>query len=336
MEKSKVYFLVLCSCPQPLSVIMKKIYSIVVTFNGEKWIKKCLGSLASSSFPVHIIVVDNFSTDGTVDCVKGAFPSVTLLEVNSNLGFGQANNLGIKLAMEGGADAVFLLNQDAWVEPSTISTLVDVLERYPEYAVLSPIHFDGDRKKLDNGFRGYISETKIIDHLLTKDAVLAELYDVSFVNAAAWLLRSTCLEIVGGFDPIFYHYGEDSDYIHRVLFHGFKVGVVLGCTICHDRMGRRLHNLGRDQRVRWEVVNRLVKMKNILVADHEAVPSHRWLRIKYIVDQINLLVYRMIRQSTLDDYYVQRKVYKEIFGKLSLVKENRTKCKERGPTFLNL
>jgi len=63
---------------------------------------------------------------------------------------------------------------------------------------------------------------------------LKDIYTVDFVNAAAWLLPCTILKIVGGFDPIFFHYGEDDNYMQRVIYHGFKIGVCAKVTVCHD------------------------------------------------------------------------------------------------------
>ena len=315
---------------------MEKIYSIVVTFNGKKWIDKCLRSLVTSLLPVNIIVIDNCSNDGTVDYIIKKFPNVILIENKENLGFGQANNIGIKMAMKEGADAVFLLNQDAWIEPSTISVLADMIRKHQNFAVLSPVHLDGTGKKLDIGFRKYISGTTLIDDLLVRKSQLAELYEVSFVNAAAWLLSRTCLEKVGGFDPIFYHYGEDLDYLHRVIFHGFMVGVVPKCAICHDREGRSQVGVEKDLEANGQVTNSLVQMKNILVPDHAVIPSQRWLCIKYFADQFRSLIYQIIRKSWSDDFYINKKIYKQLRRKINLVHASREACKKTGPTFISL
>jgi GT2 family glycosyltransferase len=88
-------------------------------------------------------VVDNNSADDTVNFIKANYPEVTLLEQNKNLGFGKANNIGISLAMKNEADYVFLLNQDAWVQPDTIEKLVSAHQREPQFGILSPMHLNG-------------------------------------------------------------------------------------------------------------------------------------------------------------------------------------------------
>jgi N-acetylglucosaminyl-diphospho-decaprenol L-rhamnosyltransferase len=98
----------------------KKICVIVITYNGAKWVEGCFGSLMQSSVPLNIIAVDNASSDNTVALIKNKFAGVALIESGTNLGFGKANNIGLKRAAEDNADFIFLLNQDAFVKPDTI------------------------------------------------------------------------------------------------------------------------------------------------------------------------------------------------------------------------
>ena len=84
---------------------------------------KNIQSLLNSQYPVEVIVADNDSTDNTVAIVE-QYPRVTLLKMTSNLGFGKANDIGIRQALENGADYIFLLNQDAWIFDDTILSLV--------------------------------------------------------------------------------------------------------------------------------------------------------------------------------------------------------------------
>lgn len=97
-----------------------RIAVVILTYNPKKWLHKCLISLEQSTIDLNVIVVDNKSTDGTNHIIKNDFPDVTLVEAKENQGFGKGNNVGIKIAINIGADYVFLLNQDAWIEPDTI------------------------------------------------------------------------------------------------------------------------------------------------------------------------------------------------------------------------
>ena len=219
---------------------MYNVYVIVVTYNGSKWINKCLNSLTASSIPTRIIVVDNASKDGTPNLIRNQFPGVEILQAQGNLGFGKGNNIGLRKALHENADYVFLLNQDAWVEPDSIQTLITTHEDNPTYGILSPVHLNGSGDALDYMFSHWMTPSKTpsfySDLFVNK---LQPIYKTEYVNAASWLIPRTCIETVGGFDPIFPQYGEDDDYINRVVHHGFSVGIVTGAKIYHDRKDRR-------------------------------------------------------------------------------------------------
>jgi GT2 family glycosyltransferase len=217
---------------------VKKVFSIVVSYNGIAWIEKCLTSLSSGSYPTQIVVIDNGSADSTVSVIKDRFPQVHLIESKKNFGFGQANNIGIRKAIEQGADYVFLLNQDAWVEEDTIATLVKTQYDNPAFGILSPLHFNGKGDALDKNFLDYFNRAHLKEFtssILLQHQERPSLIEADFVNAAAWMISTKCLEKTGGFDPIFFHYGEDRNYSNRALHNGFKIGIDTKTRIYHDR-----------------------------------------------------------------------------------------------------
>jgi GT2 family glycosyltransferase len=217
------------------------IFVVIVTYNGSQWLNRCLSSLFNSSIPVQVIVVDNNSTDDSLKIV-GQFPEVKTFISKENLGFGRANNSGIQYALEQGADYVFLLNQDAWVKHNTIEDLVDASLSHPEYYVLSPMHLEGTETKLDLYFQHYISPqncSNLLSDLAVMPRKLKEVYETRFVNAALWLMPRKCLIEVGGFDPIFAHYGEDNDLVKRIKYHGYKTGICPALFGVHDRPQRK-------------------------------------------------------------------------------------------------
>lgn len=199
-----------------------------------------MNSLLCSEHPVHIVVIDNGSTDETVSVVRQNFSGAQLIETKKNLGFGQANNIGLKLALENKADYIFLLNQDAWIEPGTIASLVRAQDENPQFGILSPLHLNGEGSALDEYFLDYFIRSDIKKFIVSEvlDTGNRTLINTHFVNAAAWLLTAGCVQKTGGFDPIFFHYGEDLNYCQRVLFRGFKIGIYLQARIYHDRENR--------------------------------------------------------------------------------------------------
>lgn len=212
----------------------EKIYCIIVTYNAENWIEKCLNSVLASTVPCSIVVLDNKSEDRTAEIIKNQYPQVTFIQNNENLGFGKANNKAIKLAYDEGAEYFFLLNQDAWVEPPTIEYLVGKLRQHPEYGILSPLQYF-NTEKLDRKFKSYLKgkDEENIKNLTPEER--DSIVQVKFVNAAIWLMSRKCIETVGLFAPIFDHYGEDLNYAHRCKIHNIKIGIYLKAIGYHER-----------------------------------------------------------------------------------------------------
>lgn len=237
-----------------------KVLVIIVSYNFERWIDRCLGSLRSSEHPVDTVVIDNASQDQTLRRIKKDYPEVRLIESKTNLGFGQANNIGMKMALEEGYTHVFLLNQDAWIDPNTIGTLVDLSQRHPSYGILSPVHLTGKGDKPDPGF-GHYAELQTLQDLPSE-----EILQVPFVNAAFWMIPIHVLQKVGGFCPLFYHYGEDKDFVNRLHYHQYQVGYSPQVFGNHDREYRPLTHEGF---LRTESVYHLSEYVNI---------NHPWLK----------------------------------------------------------
>jgi GT2 family glycosyltransferase len=236
--------------------LKKKIAVVIVTFNGAIWIKKNLNSLLNSNYPIDIIIVDNASTDETINIVK-QFKAIELIQNKSNLGFGKANNIGIDWAIKKGADAIFLLNQDTWIYENTISNLAEALFENPNLGIVSPIHYSADEITLDENFNTYFNRFKIVEDS-------ESLRIVSFINAAAWLVSKECFSKTGYFDPIFNHYGEDRNFCERVKYHGFNIGVVKNAAICHDRIVRLNSNKIALQS-KYLILNQIINCNNSLL-----------------------------------------------------------------------
>ena len=254
------------------------LFVIVVTYKGQQWYERCFNSLRESTIPVQTIVVDNASNDGTVEFIRENYPEIHLIESKENLGFGRANNIAMRYALDNGCDYVFLLNQDAWIEPDTLTKLVEIYKKYPDYGILSPMHLNAKKDKIEKGLINYLDDKKITDKALFEDLYftrLKEVYNTNYVNAAAWLLPRKTLETVGGFDPIFTHYGEDDNYMHRVLYHEMKIGVCPLCRVVHDTE-RRIKN--NSKKVMTENGNLLADVTNINVPVN--IGALRWFHFR--------------------------------------------------------
>ena len=218
---------------------MKKVYCIVATYNGLKWVEKCFRSLSDSDYPVSIIAVDDVSNDGTPEVIEKKFPDVKVIRQSINSGTRAANNIGVLNALKNDADYIFILNNDVWIENDTITNLIEVAEKNPDYGIISPMHLNGSNTRLDYLFSTYIEPQKCPD--LYSDIYmdkLKDIYPIYNVNAAAWLVRKEVFEEIGLFDELFRMYGEDDNFVDRAKYFGFKIGVTPTTNIYHDREQR--------------------------------------------------------------------------------------------------
>ena len=240
-----------------MSNTSKKVVAIVVTYNGASWIEKCFSSVLQSSIPVHVIAIDNASTDDTVPAIQRDFPQIELIASKVNLGFGKANNIGLKKALALQADFIFLLNQDAWVDKNCIEKLTILLLTYPGIHLLSPYHLNYNTNGTEEYFNDFVLKqyTPGYAHPGTK-----EIYETSFVHAAGWMLPIATVTTVGGFDPLFEHTGEDNDYIQRLHYLGLKAGLTTLAVMYHQGTNEGLLNPAFNYRLKLNTA--LLKLKN--------------------------------------------------------------------------
>lgn len=213
---------------------------IIVTFNPMKWIDRCLTSIRTSSVHTDVMIVDNGSSDGAQQYIKENYPECIFVQNPKNEGFGAANNIGLRYAVENRYDYVYLLNQDAWVRPDTIEKLIEENKSDPRYGIISPMQLQANEEHFDNNFGILISNWKDCREYLERGIANSNrtLWEIPFVMAAHWLISRECILSIGGFSPSFYHYGEDDNYCHRAKYHGFMVGFSTRACAVHDRESR--------------------------------------------------------------------------------------------------
>jgi GT2 family glycosyltransferase len=202
------------------------VYVVVLTWNQREVTLECLESLTRVTYPnFRVVVVDNGSTDGTTESIESRFSDVEIIVSEHNLGFAAGCNVGLRYALERGADYVFLLNNDTVVDPAVVSHLVALAG--PNVGMVAPkIYYAAVPTRIwsvggmchsltleqtRNG-RGQMDEGQW-------DEVLERGY---FVGCALLLSRRLLTQI-GLFDERFFMYYEDSDLSLRARQAGFKL-----------------------------------------------------------------------------------------------------------------
>lgn len=214
---------------------MTKIFTIIVTYNAmhKRWIDRCMKSLRESTINTTAVIVDNGSTDGTREYVPKHYPEAVWMPQEKNLGFGQANNVGIRYALKENANYVLLLNQDAALHPEALERMLKISDGK---SLLSPLHLNGDGTRIDEMFRYTLRNARntMNDDLLI-NRNLNDSYETGEICAACWLMPRKLIEKIGGFNPIFFHYNEDNNYYHRLVYHNVKTIMVPKAWMFHDR-----------------------------------------------------------------------------------------------------
>lgn len=304
-----------------MSIKDLNVFCIVVTYNGSQWIEKCLGSLMASSVPLKILAIDNGSTDNTVECLKENFPQVAIIETGKNLGFGKANNIGLRRAVKERADYVVLINQDVWLTSNdTIEKLIEVNESNPEYGIISCLHLMNE-KQLEYYFSTIINAfdcPSLISDFVVNNT-LKEVYPIRFVHAAFWVIPFKCLNTVGYFDPLFWHYSEDNDYAERVKYFGFKIGISPHVSIVHD-IGER--SISNDKSLNFQKLNLLLQLKDLRIELAKLLYSFLWQRAKLI---LNLMFKLKIKEV---GFHI--KLIDFVLKNYSKIKSNRNLCLHGG------
>ncbi len=231
-------------CPAQTSVI-------VVTYNSRGDIDACLGSLQAHSPDVEIIVVDNLSTDGTLDHVRRHYPRVRAVSAGRNGGYGAGNNIGARLTT---GEYLVILNPDTEVEAGWLDPLLDVLRDRPEVGLVTPtILLKGDGEKV-NACGNDVHLTGLAFCAgLNRPAppVSAPPRAVAAVSGAAFAVRREVWERLGGFDERFFMYLEDTDFSLRARRLGHDILHVPASRIRHRYSARvgatKLYHLERNR-----------------------------------------------------------------------------------------
>ncbi|MFA6391505.1 MAG: glycosyltransferase family 2 protein [Patescibacteria group bacterium] len=243
----------------------KKLFIIIVTWNGQKFIQDCLNSVyqqTESGFGV--IVVDNKSEDRTREIIKENFKDVILIENDNNQGFAKGNNIGINKALSLGADYVVLLNQDTEVSDNFVKSGVQYLEDNVNVGLASPIIQYPDSDKVwfagSKLFRGkdILSHptTKVGEHINKKSALekIDKNITADWLPACALFIKKDVFQKIGLIDESFFMYGEDLDFSLRALRAGYQLGVVSNMTIVHkEQLNSKISiNLGLFKKILYK------------------------------------------------------------------------------------
>jgi GT2 family glycosyltransferase len=216
-----------------------KLSVVILNWNAAQDTATCLRSVQAWE-PTALVgrpaiwVVDNGSRPPGIEPVRREFPDVHVVQSPTNRGFGGGSNLGIEAALDSGADAVLLLNNDASVDASSVATMLATLGSDPAIGVVGPTVWHQGRC-VSAGGRDIARHG--VTHLRLREPPTAQL-DVDYVPGTIALVKRQVFEQVGLLDEDYFFGGEMADLCHRARLRGFRSVT--------DPRARALHDLDRS------------------------------------------------------------------------------------------
>jgi N-acetylglucosaminyl-diphospho-decaprenol L-rhamnosyltransferase len=237
-----------------------KFTSIIVTYNSAGTIANLLSDLHSACPNGLVMVIDNASTDQTIDIVNSQYPQVQLVRNAQNLGYARAVNQGVERC---NTDYVFILNPDIRIQsPRVITKMVKRLDGSPITGVTGPLQYKmkNGRKHLNfnctylgwRAFRGYLYYQR--HHQWPSHKPLR----VPLLNAGCIMIRRSAFIQIGGINPKYFLYGEDPDLGLKLHLYGYECWLLPSISVIHYREGS-FRTLTAKQRwqIRWQAIGNI-------------------------------------------------------------------------------
>jgi len=208
-----------------------KIAIVIVNYNAGALLQKALESVhASTHENIDVVVVDNNSSDTSVEAAHAVFPEITILSQKENRGFGAGANTGARYAQKNGAEYIFFLNPDATISSDTLEKLLCAARK--QKGAFNPTITNSATQEtwFANGKINFLRMRA--EHTTT--ASHKGVYETGYATGCALFLRTEDFAKIGFFDESFFLYYEDADLSMRAREKGIKTFVVSEAQASHE------------------------------------------------------------------------------------------------------
>jgi GT2 family glycosyltransferase len=207
---------------------LPRIGAITLNWNRRDDTLRCIESLLETrNSELDVFVVDNASDDDSVNAIKHAFPEITLIQNDQNLGFAEGNNVAIRRLVDAGYEFLLLINNDAVLAPDSLSQMMDVMLGDPSIGMVGPTicYLDSPDVVWSAGGTINWSTGDVNSTYFNHPAgnIPREPFDVDHMSGCCMLLRTAAIDAAGVLDPRFFMYYEESEWCVRIGRHGFRL-----------------------------------------------------------------------------------------------------------------
>lgn len=233
-----------------------KVFIIILNYNGKECIERTLSDVFKLDYPnFKVVLVDNNSTDGSLEIARNKFPKIPLIRNQENLGFSAGNNKGIKYALERGADYVMLLNYDIGLEKKSLFHLIEAAEKDTRIGVACPLIFEKDNARVwfSGGKIKWIQMKAVHERkVLSQDFLCSD-----YITGAAILIKKEVFKKIGLLDEEYFLYWEDADFSVRAKRAGYKLLVSAKSHMVHFEKSEQK----KEKKIYWLVLSGLLFFK---------------------------------------------------------------------------
>lgn len=234
---------------------------------------EALNSLYKNTYSNHqVIVLDNASTDGSVEAIRKEYPETHIIELNENLGYAGNNNVGIQAAQEMGAEWIFVLNEDTILADDCLENLASAAQSDPRIGIVGPLVYHNDEPGViqsAGGSLGPFWQSRHIGQNEIDEGQYNEVRDVEWISGCAILVKQEVIEQVGALDTRFFYYWEETEWCLRASRSGWR--------IIHAPEARLWHKgVQRDYQPKPSVTYYSTRNRLLMLAKHHA-PLKIWL-----------------------------------------------------------
>ncbi|MCI0382593.1 MAG: glycosyltransferase family 2 protein [Chlamydiae bacterium] len=216
-----------------------KISFIILNWNRKEDTLACLASVSEVDYPnFEIVLVDNGSTDDSIQATQERFPKITIIPTGKNLGYAGGNNVGIQFCLEKGADYLFILNNDTTVSSDTLKNMIPLFKEHPRLGILGCKIYLFDKPFTFDHLGGKWNRKKACFDLIgwrqfDDGKSWEEPKEIEYVCGAAMLVKREVFQKVGLFEPRFFLFCEEADFCHRARQIGYSTMTCPTAKIWH-------------------------------------------------------------------------------------------------------
>jgi GT2 family glycosyltransferase len=215
---------------------------VILNTNRREDTLECLESLSTSTYPnLSVMVLDNASSDGSVEAIKLHFPDVQIVPLTDNKGYAGNNNVGVELAIQQGAGWIYVLNEDTLQAPDCIELLVEAGEAHPKTGIVGPMVYHHDEPNTIQSAGGIMDKHWRTWHAgqnQEDQGQFSEVRPVEWISGCGLMIRRETVNEIGLIDERFFYYQEEIEWCLRARSAGWEILHIPQAKLWHKGVQR--------------------------------------------------------------------------------------------------